>query len=179
MFPDCLKYIYDSPKELYCLGNVTLLNSKIIAVIGARSCSTYGKQMAKKIAKELVNNGYTVISGLARGIDSYAHIGGIERTIAVLGSGFNKIYPSENIDLARNIIKNNGLLISEYDKNEDAKPNNFPKRNRIISALATGIIVVEAGLKSGTFITVDLGLENGKNIYAVPGNINSNFSARH
>lgn len=132
--------------------------------------------MAKRISKELVENNYTVISGLAKGIDSYAHIGAIKRTIAVLGSGFNNIYPFENIDLAKDIVKNNGLLISEYSVEETAKPINFPKRNRIISALSSGIIVVEAKLKSGTFITVDLALEEGKNIYAVPGNINSIFS---
>lgn len=132
--------------------------------------------MAKKISKELVENSFTVISGLARGIDSYSHIGGIKRTIAVLGSGFNNIYPSENLDLAKEIIKNNGLLISEYPVEEKAKPQYFPERNRIISALSMGIIVVEAKLKSGTFITVDLALEEGKSIYAVPGNINSIYS---
>ena len=145
-----------------------MLNTSIIGVIGARQCSTYGKSMAKQIAKELVENNITVISGLAMGIDSYAHIGGIRQTIAVLGSGFNYIYPKANIDLAKDIIKNNGLLISEYPINEVAKPENFPARNRIISALSSGIIVVEAKIKSGTFITVDFALEEGKNIYAVP-----------
>lgn len=168
LFPEKLRRIYNPPKKLYCLGNTNLLNTNIIAVIGARECSTYGKQMAKQIANELVDNNFTVISGLARGIDSYAHIGGIKKTIAVLGSGFNYIYPNENIDLARNIIKNNGLLISEYAVDKMAEPQNFPERNRIISALSIGIIVVEAKLKSGTFITVDLGLDEGKNIYAVP-----------
>lgn len=168
LFPEKLRRIYNPPKNLYCLGNTNLLNTNIIAVIGARECSTYGKQMAKQIANELVDNNFTVISGLARGIDSYAHIGGIKKTIAVLGSGFNYIYPNENIDLAKNIIKNNGLIISEYAVDEMAKPQNFPERNRIISALSIGIIVVEAKLKSGTFITVDLGLDEGKNIYAVP-----------
>lgn len=124
--------------------------------------------MTKKIAAELVENNYTVISGLARGIDSYAHIGGIRKTIAVLGSGFNNIYPSENVDLVKDILKNNGLIISEYSVNDIARPQNFPERNRIISALADGIIVVEAKMKSGTFITVDLALEEGKNVYAVP-----------
>lgn len=124
--------------------------------------------MSKQISKELVENGYTVISGLARGIDSYSHIGGIKRTIAVLGSGFKNIYPSENLDLAKDIIKNKGLLISEYPVEEKAKPQHFPERNRIISALSMGIIVVEAKLKSGTFITVDLALEEGKSVYAVP-----------
>ena len=95
-------------------------------------------------------------------------MGGMKQTIAVLGSGFNNIYPKENINLAKEIIKNNGLLISEYPVNEVAKPQNFPARNRIISGLSSGIIVVEAKMKSGTFITVDLALEEGKTIYAVP-----------
>lgn len=168
LFPEKLRRIFNSPKKIYCLGNVNLLNTNAVAVIGARECSTYGKQITKLISKELVDNNFTVISGLARGIDSYAHIGGIKQTIAVLGSGFNNIYPNENIDLAKDIIKNNGLIISEYPMEEKAKPQNFPERNRIISALSTGIIVVEAKLKSGTFITVDLALEEGKNVYAVP-----------
>jgi len=137
-------------------------------VIGSRECTIYGKQMAKQISKELVDNNITVISGLAKGIDTYAHIGGIKQTIAVLGSGFNNIYPQENIKLAKDIIRNNGLLITEYELNEISKPQNFPARNRIISALSTGVIVIEAKSKSGSFITVDLALEEGKNVYAVP-----------
>jgi len=145
-----------------------LLNTFTIAVIGSRECTIYGKQMAKQISKELVDNNITVISGLAKGIDTYAHIGGIKQTIAVLGSGFNNIYPQENIKLAKDIIRNNGLLITEYELNEISKPQNFPARNRIISALSTGVIVIEAKSKSGSFITVDLALEEGKNVYAVP-----------
>ena len=145
-----------------------MLSTPIIGVIGARQCSTYGKSMAKQIAKELAENKITVISGLATGIDTYAHIGGIKQTIAVLGSGFNNIYPKTNIDLAKDIIKNKGLLISEYSVNEVAKPQNFPARNRIIGGLSSGIIVVEAKMKSGTFITVDFALEEGKTVYAVP-----------
>ena len=168
LFPEKLKRIYDSPKRLFCIGNIALLNTPTIAVIGARECTAYGKQMAKQISKEFVDNNITVISGLARGIDSCAHIGGIKQTIAVLGSGFNNIYPQENIGLAKEIIRNNGLLITEFDVNELPKPQNFPARNRIISALSSGVIVVEAKLKSGTLITVDLALEQGKNVYAVP-----------
>ena len=168
LFPEKLKRIYDSPKKLYCIGNIALLNTSTIAVIGSRECTTYGRQMAKQISKELVDNNITVISGLARGIDSCAHIGGIKRTIAVLGSGFNNIYPRENIELAKEIVRNNGLLITEYDRDEQPKPQNFPARNRIISALSSGVIVVEAKMKSGSFITVDLALEEGKNVYAVP-----------
>ena len=153
---------------LYCLGNIDLLHTPTIAVIGSRECTIYGKQMAKQISKELVNNNITVVSGLAKGIDSYAHIGGIKQTIAILGSGFNNIYPRENIELAKEIVQNNGLLITEYELNELPKPQNFPARNRIISALSMGIIVVEAKLKSGCFITVDFALEEGKTVYAVP-----------
>ena len=163
-----LKSVYDMPEKLYCIGNIELLKTKCVAVIGSRNCSNYGREMAKKITKELVENGITVVSGLARGIDSYAHFGGLKQTIAVLGSGFNKFYPHENIELAKEILKNNGLLISEYELNEEPKPQNFPKRNRIISGLSEGVIVVEARIRSGTFITVDYALEEGKTVYAVP-----------
>lgn len=167
-YPESLKKIYNPPKKLYCIGNIELLNTRIIAMIGSRECSTYGKQMAIKLAKELVENKYTIVSGLAKGIDSYSHIGGIKQTIAVLGSGFKNVYPAENIVLAKDIIKNDGLLLSEYSLEEKAKPEYFPARNRIINGLSEGIIVVEAKIKSGIFITVDLGLEIGKTVYAVP-----------
>ena len=125
-YPEKLRYIYDSPLQLYVLGNKKILNQKAIAIVGARKATEYGKKMAYKFSKELAEKGINIISGLAKGIDSYAHLGTIQaqgkvidsrkigKTIAVMGSGFNNIYPKENIDLARKIIKSGGCIITEY-----------------------------------------------------------------
>lgn len=179
IYPKNLKQIYDKPIVLYAKGNLKLLSNQGIAVVGARNCSPYGRKISKEIGSFLANNGVCVISGLAKGIDKYAHEGAIEgkgKTIAVIGNGIDNIYPSENQELARRIIQNNGLILSEYVIGTKPDKNNFPMRNRIISALSNGIVVVEAGKRSGSFITVDFGLEQGKEIFAVPGNIHSNVS---
>ena len=175
-YPESLKRIYDPPIVLYANGNLNLLNHKSIAIVGCRLCSVYGKIITKKLAYNLSEKNITIISGMARGIDTYAHIGALEakgRTIAVLGSGIDVIYPKENERLYYEIIKNNGLIISEYIIGTKPIPINFPKRNRIISALSSGVLVTEAKIRSGSFITVDFALEQGKEIFAVPGNINS------
>ena len=175
-YPIKLKEIYDPPKELYCLGDIRLLNEPSIAIIGARDASIYGRRVAKQLAEDLSKRGVTIISGLAKGIDSCAHEGSynnLGKTIAVLGSGIDIIYPKENEDLYKRIIKNGGLVISEYPLGTKPEKDNFPKRNRIISALSSGVVVVEAKEKSGTLITVDCALEQGNNVYAVPGNIDS------
>lgn len=175
-YPESLKRIYDPPIVLYANGNLNLLNNKSIAIVGCRLCSVYGKIITKKLAYNLSEKNITIISGMARGIDTYAHIGALEakgRTIAVLGSGIDVIYPKENERLYYEIIKNNGLIISEYIIGTKPIPINFPKRNRIISALSSGVLVTEAKIRSGSFITVDFALEQGKEIFAVPGNINS------
>ena len=142
-----------------------------MAIIGCRSYTEYGKKTAKSLSFKLARNGIRIVSGLAKGIDSFAHIGCIVsggKTIAVLGSGFNNIYPKENIELAKEIVKTGGAIISEY--NPDTRPlaENFPRRNRIISGLSNGVIVVEAREKSGTLITVEHALDQGKEVFAVP-----------
>ena len=179
-YPKRLKDIYDPPIALYIKGDINLLNSNsIIAVVGSRNCSEYGKNIAIQMSKYLSNNNINIISGLARGIDTYSHIGclkGKGKTIAVLGSGMNYIYPRENIKLANEIIYNGGTIISEYPLEIEPSKLNFPARNRIISGLSNKIVVVEASKKSGSIITVDYAIEQGKEVYVVPGNINNIMS---
>lgn len=175
-YPDKLKVIYDPPIVLYIKGNKNILNEKAMSIIGCRMCTKYGENIAKKLAYNLSINNINVISGLARGIDSCAHKGTLKangKTIAVVGCGLDRVYPTENESLFNEIIKNNGAVISEYIIGTKPLSKNFPRRNRIISGLSDGVIVVEAREKSGTLITVDFALEQGKNIYAVPGNIDS------
>ncbi len=170
-YPQNLRNIYDPPVVLYIRGNENIINEFSIAIIGSRICSNYGKQVAKQFAYNLSKYNINIVSGLAKGIDTYAHVGTIQAkktTIAVIGSGLDIIYPEENKQLYEEIIKNNGAIISEYIVGTKPEKLNFPKRNRIISGLSKGILVVEANKKSGTFITVDFALEQGKNIYAVP-----------
>ena len=170
-YPQNLRNIYDPPVVLYIRGNENIINEFSIAIIGSRVCSNYGKQVAKQFAYNLSKYNINIVSGLAKGIDTYAHVGTIQAkktTIAVIGSGLDIIYPEENKQLYEEIIKNNGAIISEYIVGTKPEKLNFPKRNRIISGLSKGILVVEANKKSGTFITVDFALEQGKNIYAVP-----------
>ncbi len=179
-YPKKLKNIYDAPIVLYYKGNRELINSnKIIAIIGCRDCSKYGENVSKKFAYELARKGISIISGMAKGIDSAAHIGALKekgKTIAVLGSGLDRIYPSENLKLYSEILENGGAIVSEYVIGTNANKMSFPARNRIISGLSDGVIVVEAKEKSGTLITVDFALEQGKDIFVVPGNITSDNS---
>lgn len=175
-YPYNLKQIYSPPILLYTIGNVELLKRKSIAIVGCRLCSDYGKKVANLIAKELGKNRIVIISGMAKGIDKYAHSGCLEvlgSTIAVLGCGVDYIYPHENGKLYNDIIKQNGLIVSEYPIKTIPQAKNFPERNRIISALSEGVIVVEAKQKSGSLITVECAIEQGKDVYSVPGNINS------
>ena len=179
-YPERLKNIDDAPKELYCLGNLELLNYKNnIAIIGSRNCSSYGERAAKDFAYNLAKEDICIVSGLAKGIDSFSHIGALNakgKTIAVLGSGLDNIYPKENIKLVEEIIKNNGLIISEYPLGTKPLKYHFPARNRIISGLSDSVLVVEARKNSGTNITVDFALEQGKDIFVIPGNIYSKTS---
>ncbi len=181
-YPEKLKNIYDPPKGIYIEGNLELLSKPSIAIIGSRNCSRYGEMVAKKFGIDLAKKNIVVISGMARGIDTFAHIGcliGEGKTIAVLGSGFKNIYPKENEKLFYKILEKGGAIISEYTPEEMPLAEHFPARNRIISGLCDKLIVVEAGKRSGTFITVDFALEQGKDIYAVPGNITSIKSERY
>lgn len=173
-YPDKLKLIYDPPIVIYIKGNKKILNEKSVAIVGCRLCTKYGENIAKKLAYNLSLNNINVISGLARGIDSCAHKGSLNgegKTIAVVGCGLDRVYPEENKELFNKIINNNGAIISEYVIGTKPLAKNFPKRNRIISGLSNGVIVVEAREKSGTLITADFALEQGKEVYAVPGNI--------
>lgn len=180
-YPNQLKNIYDPPAKLYVLGNRSILNQRNFAIVGSRKATQYGKKIAMQISKELAENGLNVISGLAIGIDSYAHLGCLQvkdagKTIAVLGSGLDVIYPKENRKLAEQIINSGGCIISEYPIGSKIEKNNFPQRNRIISGLSEGILVVEASQKSGALITAEFGAEQGKEVFAVPGDINKEQS---
>lgn len=178
-YPKKLKEIYDPPAVLYIKGNKEILKEKAIAIVGCRLCTKYGEVVAKKIAYDLSISNINIISGLARGIDTYSHIGclnGNAKTIAVVGSGLDTVYPEENKKLFNEIINKGGVIVSEYVVGTKPLAQNFPKRNRIISALSEGVVVVEARKKSGTLITVDCALEHGRELYVVPGNINSTNS---
>ena len=174
-YPKSLKKIYDPPKKLYCLGNISLLNNKKkIAIIGCREYSEYGRKIGLEFSYQLAKKGIVIVSGGARGIDSFSHIGCIKarkETIAVLGNSLDYVYPKENRKLEEEILNNNGLLISEYNIGTKPSKYTFPARNRIISGLSSGILVVEAKEKSGTLITVDFALDQGKEIYVIPGDI--------
>ena len=173
-YPEKLKKIPKPPLCLYTEGNLDLLNTNSIAIIGSRVASENGKKFAKKFATELSQIGLTIISGLARGIDTVAHAGSynqVGKTIAVLGCGFNKIYPPENLDLYKKILDNNGLVVSEYSPDTEAQSSNFINRNRIISGLALGILVVEAKSKSGTGKTAKIAKKQGKAVFALPHEI--------
>ena len=179
-YPRLLKNLDDRPKTIYALGNIENLNNKSIAIIGSRECTSYGKKMAQLISYFYAKRGYVIVSGLAKGIDSSAHLGALlanGKTIAVLGTGLNKIYPYENTELARRIIRSNGTIISEYSLNDKIERDNFAYRNRIISGLSNDVILVEANEKSGALITAEYALLQGKNVYAVPGNINNQNSS--
>ena len=186
-YPQQLKNLYDAPIVIYAIGNCRILNSKNkIAVIGARKASNYGINIARQIGIFLSKNNIHTISGLALGIDVNSHLGVLKenslnsasgRAIAVIENGLDNIYPYQNKEIAEKIINSGGCIISEYIIGTKPLKNNFPARNRIISALADKLIVVEAeNEKSGTMITVDFSLELGKEIYVVPGNINSKMS---
>lgn len=171
-YPASLRDINDPPLVLTVSGNKQILGLPAIAIVGARNASTHGMQFAKKIASDLVSAGLIVVSGLARGIDRAAHEGALEtgadKTIGVIAGGIDNVYPFENRDIYQKISKN-GAIISENSFGAPPKSMHFPARNRIISALALGTVVIEAGLRSGTLITAKYALEQGKEVFAVPG----------
>lgn len=175
-YPDILKTIYDPPISLYIRGNKCALKEFNIAIIGCRDATEYGKRIAQNFSYRLSKKNMNIVSGLARGIDSMAHMGAVyakAKTIAVVGSGLDIIYPKENFLLAEKIIQNGGAIISEYPFGTKPDKMNFVARNRIISGLSRGVIIVEAKEKSGTLITVDFALEQGRDVFVVPGNIDS------
>ncbi len=174
-YPLQLKSIKNPPKQLYAKGNVELLKTNIISIIGSRSCSENGIKLAHKFSKELVYQGITIASGMALGIDTIAHQTTLQengKTIAVLGNGFKHIFPIENSKLYQEIIKNRGLVITEYPPEEKAKSKNFLERNRIVSGLALGILVIEASYRSGTSVTAKLAKKQGRKVFALPHEVN-------
>lgn len=175
-YPEQLRKIENPPKCIYCDGNIELLEEPGIAIIGSRKCTKYGEKVAKKFAKELSLYGITIVSGMAKGIDSFAHNGALEvggNTIAILPCGLNNIYPKENKKLFEQIIENNGLVLTEYEKNEEADSNKFLERNRIVSGLTIGTLVIEGGYRSGTSVTANLAKSQGKKVFCIPSSLES------
>lgn len=170
-YPYNLKQIEDCPPILYALGNIDLLqNDNAVAIVGSRNASISACHMAEQISADLANENIVVVSGMARGIDAAAHKGALlkGKTIAVLGTGIDVVYPKENQGLYDD-LKKNGLILSEYPFHTSPQAQNFPRRNRIVSGLSKGILVIEAGIKSGSLITAQLALDQGRDVYAVPG----------
>ena len=178
-YPALLRTIPDAPPVMFVRGEITPADEWAVALVGTRKATVYGREVAHRLAGDLAHNGVTVISGLARGVDSVAHKASLEaggRTIAVLGSGVDYIYPAEHRKLAEDIVEN-GALISDFPLGTRPEASNFPARNRIISGLSLGTIVIEAGLRSGALITADFALDQGREVFAVPGSILSPASA--
>lgn len=172
-YPTNLRNIVDAPPVIYVKGELLPEDDWAVAIVGTRRASAYGKEAARRLAADLAHHGVTVVSGLASGIDAAAHQAALDaggRTLAVLGSGVDVIYPAENRRLAQ-AITHQGALISEYALGTQPERNNFPPRNRLISGLSLGIVVVEAGQRSGALITADFALEQGRDVLAVPGSI--------
>jgi DNA protecting protein dprA len=175
-----LPHMPDPPKKLFIRGKLPAKRVKTVAIVGTRKPSAYGHEIATKIASECAKNGIVVVSGLALGIDSIAHRAAIDsggKTIAVLANGVDKIYPRSHEDLGQKILQTNGAILSEYPNNTPARPWQFLARNRIVSGLADAVVIIEAASRSGTLSTANHALDQGKEIFAVPGNITSPLSA--
>ena len=175
-FPERLRRMSDPPEVLFVRGRLPREDAPAVAIVGARRDTRYGRTQARRIARELAENGVTVVSGLARGIDTAAHEGALEGggcTVAVLGNGIRTVYPPENEELARRIVDGGGAVISEFAPDAEPMPFHFPIRNRIISGLSDGVLLVEAQLKSGTASTIAHALEQGREVFALPGNVDA------
>ncbi|MDO4711019.1 MAG: DNA-processing protein DprA [Peptostreptococcaceae bacterium] len=176
MFPKFLLEMPDPCYLLYYRGDISLLDSFSIGMVGSRKPTSYGSYVANKFSSELSRSGVVIVSGLAQGIDTLSHKGATEsngKTIAVLGTAINNIYPRKNEGYAKELIQGGSLILSEFAPDHQTMPFHFVQRNRLISALSDGLLIVEAGERSGTLTTVDFALEQGKPVFAVPGNINS------
>jgi len=172
-YPIRLRDIDNAPPVLYLRGSIETNDEWAVAIVGTRRITPYGRQVAERIATQLANNGITVVSGLALGVDTVAHQSSLDaggRTLAILGSGVDRLYPPQNRSLAEKVIEK-GALISDYAPGTPPEGSNFPPRNRIISGLSLATVVVEAGVKSGALITADFALEQGREVFAVPGNV--------
>lgn len=177
-YPEKLKKIKDPPFKLYAEGNLEILKKDSIAVVGTRHISMYGIRNCKNIVSEIAKRDIPVISGMAEGTDTVAHETILEckgETIAVLGNGFNKIFPKKNEPLFKKIIENNGLVLTEYAPDISAKSENFLRRNRIVSGLSVGVLVIEAGHRSGTSVTAQLAKNQGKVVMALPGRLDDYY----
>ena len=178
-YPELLKEIDSSPIMLYCKGNISLLKTECLGVVGTRRATKYGKDACNKFVKDIASENITIVSGLAEGIDTVAHKSTLEvngKTIAVLGGGLLNIYPSSNIKLAEDILNNDGLLVSEYKPNEPALTYHFPIRNRIIAGLSRAVFIVEATEKSGSMHTKNYAIEYNRNVFALPARITDIYS---
>lgn len=178
-FPERLLEIYDPPLVLYIKGCAELIGQQGIAVVGTRHPTPYGIGMAERLSTDLAAHGLVIISGMARGVDTAAHRGALAahgRTLAVWGTGIDEVYPKENRKLADQIVESGGAILSEFPLGTFPAPQNFPIRNRIISGLAIGVLVIEAGEYSGTRVTARCALEQGREVYAVPGNVTNKLS---
>jgi DNA processing protein len=177
-YPENLQNTYNPPSFFYIKGDIIPSDNKAIAIVGSRNPDRYGVGVTENLAKDLVKNGFTIVSGLAKGIDTIAHRSALKfggRTVAVLGSGLDYIYPYENRNLYHEIAQK-GAIISEYSLGTKPESGNFPRRNRIISGLALGVLVVQAAENSGSLITADFALEHNREVFAVPGTISSPLS---
>ena len=178
-YPARLLEIYDPPAVLWVRGNVALLSRSGIAVVGTRAPSVYGSGMAELLARDLANRGLAILSGMARGVDTAAHKGALDaggKTVAVWGTGLDVVYPKENKKLAESIILSGGTIVTEYPMGTFPAPQNFPIRNRILSGLSVGVLVIEAAEYSGTRITARCAMEQNRDVYAVPGNVTNKNS---
>lgn len=170
-FPKRLKEISKYPQEIYVEGDASILNKSMVAIVGSRDCSNYGEKQAKRFAKYLSENNICIVSGLARGVDTIAHIyskDNVGKTIAVIASGFKNIYPPENKELFYNIVENGGCVISEYAPNVEVDLHRFPRRNRIISGLSQAVLVIEARHKSGSTITARDAFKQKREVFCIP-----------
>lgn len=177
-YPELLATVHSPPPILYVRGSIRSEDRMAVAIVGSRQASPYGSAMAERISEELAHRGVTIVSGMARGIDAAAHRGALRtngRTIAVLGCGLGVTYPAEHAELADQIAAQ-GAIISEFPIFTPPKPGHFPQRNRIVSGLAHGVVVIEAGLNSGALITANYALEQGREVFAVPGQVTSRLS---
>src|ERR1043165_3979278 len=180
VYPSLLRETYDPPVTLYVKGAwAECLDQPCIAIVGSRRCSTYGQNAALMLSRELAQRGVTIISGLARGIDAAAHRGALEaggKTIAVMGTGLDQFYPRDHSKLGLEILKNGGALVTQFPLGTPPVSENFPYRNRVISGLTLGVVVVEAAENSGSLITARLAMEQNREVFAIPGNITSRNS---
>ena len=178
-YPSLLKEISSSPPMLYVRGDISMLSFPQIAMVGSRNTSSNGRQTAESFSSELAANGFVITSGLALGIDASAHKGAIKaggKTIGVIGTGIDRVYPARNARLFEDIVSSGGAIVSEFPLGTEAVPHNFPRRNRTISGLSCGTLVVEAALKSGSLITARYALEQNREVFAIPGSIHNPLS---